>query len=253
VVKPWLIESSRKLRLHFLFVASLLAMIWTVKIVEVSNGISLSRYGMLPRDPTHLPGILTMPMLHVDYEHLYANSVGVFILAMGLFAFYERVALRVLLHSWIWGGLLVWITARPNYHIGASGLVYSMIAFLVVSGVLRRDRASIGMMLITSLLYGSAVWGVLPIHPGISWEGHLCGAIAGAGLAWRYRKVDLPIEPETVSEEGDSARYIDPDAVDDVYRDPNAITETWADEEGDDLHFEDQMYENGRNRYRDRC
>ncbi|MDJ0840378.1 MAG: rhomboid family intramembrane serine protease [Acidobacteriota bacterium] len=213
--------------------------IWTVKMAETWWDASFTHFGMFPRDWKHLYGIVTMPFLHKDFGHLYANSFGVFVLTMALFQFYEKVAWRVILHSVLWGGVMVWIIARPAYHIGASGLIYSLTAFLFLSGILRRDRASVGVMLIVAFLYGGAIWGVFPIHPGISWEGHLCGAIVGCLLAVRYRRVDPPPRDESEDEDEVDVR-IDPDEVDDVYQDSYARVD-----EDDDDHFRDQMYRRG--------
>ena len=193
-------EEKRQFQNHVLFVLLVLFVIWTIKIVENQSGISLSDWGLRPRTPRGLLGIVTMPFLHGDVEHLISNSVGWFILGLGLLHFYPKVAARVLLHSWFWGGLLVWVLARPSSHIGLSGIIYSLSAFLFLGGVLRRDRRSVGAALIVALLYGASVWGMLPYRPDISWEGHLFGAIVGVILAIAYRGVDLP-KPDDWDEE----------------------------------------------------
>lgn len=191
--------------LLFLFV------IWSIKIWETHGGRSLVEWGMRPRSPRGLLGVLTMPLLHKDFAHLYSNSVAVLTLGLPLLYFYPRMALKVIAGVWLWGGLLVWLLARPSFHIGASGLVYGIASFLFFSGIIRRDRGSLGPALIVALLYGGAVWGILPIERGISWEGHLFGALTGLGFAILYRNVDRPVvddwpEEDVLLDESGEAR-----------------------------------------------
>jgi len=240
--KMTLEQHSHRLRGHLLLMLLLLLVIWSVKIAEYLLEARFFTWGLFPRDWSGLIGILTMPFLHKDFPHLYANTFGVFVLGMGLFQFYEKVAVRVLLHSALWGGLLLWLFGRPSYHIGASGVIYSLSAFLFLAGVLRRDRSSIGAALVVSLLFGGSIWGVLPIHPGVSWEGHLFGAIVGCILAYSYRGIDLP--PKEVNNDEDSVfTSINPDDVDDVYRDPLEEADSRLNREKvkSDLHFQKQM------------
>ena len=198
-----LAEAKRAFQLQLIAVLLGLFAIWSVKIVETFWGLSLYQWGMYPRTLKGLLGIATMPFLHADFQHLYSNSFALLVLGLGLFHFYERVAKRVLAYSTILAGGLVWLLARPVYHIGASGIVYSLSAFLFLSGVLRRDRRSMGAALVVALLYGGAVWGVLPFYPQISWEGHLFGAVAGCYLALIYRNVDRPLSEAWAEDETD--------------------------------------------------
>ncbi len=117
-------------------------------------------------------------------------------------------------------GLGVWLFARSSYHIGASGLNYGMMFFLFVSGILRRDRLSIAISLIVFFLYGSMVWGIFPVEPGVSFESHLFGAVLGTSLAIVLRKLDPArmkkqydwederedIEDQSPPENGDTSR-----------------------------------------------
>lgn len=256
--EPTVAEYERSFQRDLIKILLLLLVIWTVKIYETLAGHSLSNYGLYPRDPEKLYGIVTMVFLHKDFPHLYANSTGLLMLGVALYQFYPRVANRVMLYGALLAGVMTWCFGRASFHIGASGLLYVLTAYLFFSGILRRDRASVGIMLITAFLYGSAIWGVLPIHPGISWEGHLSGGIAGFLLAVRYRKVDLP--PKEIAEEEDArGRRFDPDRVRDVYRDPYGAPDydddyqdayddpdEPYDEYDDTLHFQDQMYDNKR-------
>ncbi len=188
-----------------LLVLLFLFVIWTIKVWESLSGQSLAQWGMRPREVRGLLGLVTMPLLHKDFAHLVSNSVALLTLGVTLLYFYPRVAFRVVVGVWLLGGLLVWLLARPSIHIGASGIVYGLASFLFFGGVIRRNRASVGPALIVAMLYGGAVWGILPIERGISWEGHLFGAVTGLGFAILYRNVDRPL-PEEWPEEGAAVR-----------------------------------------------
>lgn len=180
----------------------LLLAMWSVKVYELRWHDSLSEWGLAPRTAKGLLGVFSMPFLHKDLSHLYHNSFGILVLGLGLFYLYPRVAWRVLVGSTLAGGLLVWCFARDSLHIGASGVVYALSAFIFLGGCLRHDRKSRGGALVVALLYGAAVWGVFPFQQGISWEGHLAGALAGIFLAIFYRSVDLPARDEIRDDEG---------------------------------------------------
>jgi len=197
------------------FVAVVL--MWSVFLLDHELNLGLSRFGILPREWKGLLGILTAPLLHGDYEHVFNNSVPVLLLGWCLMYFYPRIAGRVVLVSWIVGGFIVWLSARGNYHIGASGVVYGLTAFLFVSGFLRRQRTLMALSLLVAFLYGGLVWGLLPIVMRISWESHLWGGIAGAALAWVYRAVPPAVQdprPQFLDEEEEDdpvAPYSDSD------------------------------------------
>jgi len=170
----------------------LTAMMWTVMIIEVSLGINLNHYGLIPHTLQGLIGIFTFPFLHGSWEHLMANSVPIIVLGTALFYFYPTLAHRVLLVSYIASGLLTWCLGNPSTtHVGASALIYSLNLFLIVSGFIRGNRQLTVISLIMVFLYGSFIWGMIPslARPqNISWEGHLSGAIIGVVLALLLRK-----------------------------------------------------------------
>ncbi len=163
--------------------------IWIVHAFDRVFGLELYRFGVLPRQVKGLWGILVSPFVHADLDHLMGNSVPILVLGWLLVYFYPKAAWRVVVACWAMGGLWVWTTASDNYHIGASGIIYGLAAFLFFSGLFRRRVALMAVSLIVVFLYGSMVWGVLPLQPRVSWESHLFGAIAGALMAWFYRKV----------------------------------------------------------------
>jgi membrane associated rhomboid family serine protease len=105
----------------------------------------------------------------------------------GTVYFYRSLSYRVFIIIWLVSGLCVWLGGRPNYHIGASGIVYGLAAFLFVSGAIRRDTRLAAISFVIVFLYGGLIWGVLPIWPAISWEGHLFGGLTGVVCAFIYR------------------------------------------------------------------
>ena len=173
----------------------LIALLWILLFVEWSFGISLTRLGIWPLEARGLPGILLSPLIHGNAEHLFNNTIPLFVLGTALFYFYSDVAPRVLAVIWIVTGLLVWVMARPAWHIGASGVVYGLAAFLFLSGLIRRYYRLMALSLLIVFLYGSMVWGMFSfIGKTISYESHMLGAIIGLILALWYRN-EGPVKP----------------------------------------------------------
>jgi len=168
----------------------LLFIIWAAKIVEISFGISFVSYGVLPRHISGILGIFLFPFIHSGFEHLISNSFPLLFLVTAMFYFYPTSSPKVLGIIYILSGTLVWLFARESYHIGASGVVYGLITYTFFSGIIRWDRRSIVLSLIVTFLYGGFTWGVLPIDPKVSWEGHLSGALIGIICAIIFRKSD---------------------------------------------------------------
>lgn len=161
---------------------------WAVHIISTEFGLKLSVYGLMPRSPEGILGIFTMPFLHGSYLHLLSNTGPVLILGWALYNFYPTLATRSLLGIWVISGIWLWISGRESYHIGASGVVYGLASFLFLSGWLRLEKRVAALSLLVAFVYGSLWWGVLPVDPTISWEGHLWGALAGFALAVYFRK-----------------------------------------------------------------
>ena len=170
----------------------IVALMWAVKVVEVSLGINLSRWGLTPHSTEGLFGILTLPFLHANWEHLLSNSVPILVWGTALYYCYPTLANRVMLITWLASGLLTWCLGNPeSTHIGASALVYGLNLFLIASGFIRGNRLLIVISLIMVFLYGGFLWDMIPsiaIPQNISWEGHLSGAIIGLLLAFFLRK-----------------------------------------------------------------
>jgi membrane associated rhomboid family serine protease len=183
-------EEKKKLLHSLIYPAAFVLLLWIIKIVEVLFQFSFVRYGILPRTPTGLIGIITAPLVHADFNHLISNSLPLLFLGLGISYSYPTTSKKLYAAVYILHGLLVWIFARQAYHIGASGLIYGFVSFLFFSGIIRRDNRSIALALIVTFLYGGLTWGVLPIKADISWEAHLFGSIIGIIFSFVFRKAD---------------------------------------------------------------
>jgi membrane associated rhomboid family serine protease len=137
-----------------------------------------------------LLGILTAPLLHGGVQHLFNNSIPLWVGLTACLFLYPNAALLVIPGVWLGSGLIGWFIGRPSLHFGASGLLYGLLAFVFLSGVLRRDMRSISVSLMVAFFYGTMVWGVFPIRPNMSWELHLSGAFMGLLLALLLRNWD---------------------------------------------------------------
>ncbi|NPA67923.1 MAG: rhomboid family intramembrane serine protease [Chlorobi bacterium] len=177
---------KRRLKLSLIIPVFLLMLMWIVKFYEYSFDISFSDYGIYPGKMSGLRGILLSPFIHKDFSHLYSNSLPFLILGSSLFYFYKNSALKVFVLIWTLSGFWVWIFGRTSYHIGASGIIYGFASFIFFSGVINKSKSLLSVSLLVVFLYGSMVWGVLPIKPEISWESHLLGAATGFILALIY-------------------------------------------------------------------
>lgn len=149
-------------------------------------------FGVKPHDISSLKGILFMPLLHSknEIEHIVNNSMPTAVLLGAIIYYYREIALRVFVFSWIGTGVGVWLFAEltNSYHIGMSGVIYAMAGFLFTSGVIRKYLPLQAISLFVVFVYGSLIWGIFPMQPHVSWEGHLMGLISGVILAFIYRK-----------------------------------------------------------------
>jgi membrane associated rhomboid family serine protease len=185
-------EERRKILQSLIFPAILVLIMWIVKLIEITFNIDLRDYGLIPLKARGLLGIITSPFLHQGFPHLFGNSVPLFVLGGLLFYFYRELAWKVLILIYFITGFWVWFFARgTGIHIGASGIVNGLAAFLFLSGILRRETKLMAITLLIAFLYGGIVWGIFPqFFPlqNISWESHLMGLMAGAMLAIYYKK-----------------------------------------------------------------
>ena len=158
----------------------MVALMWILEILDVALDHRLDRYGIEPREADGLDGVVTAPFLHVGFGHLIANTIP--FLVMGVVIAFEgplrllSVTAIVILVS----GLGTWLIAPDNtIHLGASGVVFGYATYLIARGVFNRRVAEIGIGLVVVLIWGGALLGGLEPQRGISWQGHLFGAIGG--------------------------------------------------------------------------
>ena len=165
-----------------------LGVIWLAFAIDWSLPVELTAYGLVPRTAQGLVGIPLMPLLHGSLAHLTGNTLPLVVL-LGLLAGSRCRTWRIVAEVVFLSGLLLWLLGRPAIHIGASGLVFGLATFLVVAGFLERRPIALAIAAIVILLYGSSLAsGVLPwAGSQISWDGHLCGAVAGGLLAYQAR------------------------------------------------------------------
>lgn len=190
---PEEVELEKKIFWYSMFVPLLfLLIIWLIKIVELTLNIDFTQFGMYPRHAKGLSGILFSPLLHGSIKHIAGNSSTFFVLATALFYFYRNMALRIFALNYLISGILLWLGGREVWHIGASGIIYGLTAFLFLSGVLRNDIRLLTISLIVTFLYGSFFWGLFPTEEHISWDGHLMGTISGIMLSLIYYKHGPP-------------------------------------------------------------
>jgi membrane associated rhomboid family serine protease len=174
--------------LRQLFPFTFVVLIWLVHLAQGFLQESWADYSVYPRTASGLIGILTTPVLHVDFEHLFGNTIPLLLLGFLLWSNYREIAGKVFWLIYFTNGILLWLFARQNFHLGASGVVYGLAFFLFFSGFIRKIPRLTMVSFLLIFLYGSMVWGVFPFDPTVSWEGHLYGALAGIILAYALRK-----------------------------------------------------------------
>ncbi len=159
----------------------------------------ITGFGLQPRTLKGLIGVVSMPFLHANLGHIVANTIPLLVLLF-LLAGSRAQSWAIVVEIIVLGGVLLWAFGRSTapdghaiIHIGASGLVSGLISFLILAGVFERRFVSIVVALITLVFYGgSLLWGVIPTQPGVSWDGHLCGAVAGGLLAFQLARTNSP-------------------------------------------------------------
>jgi membrane associated rhomboid family serine protease len=168
-------------------IVGFVALLYAVELVDTLMGHRLDEGGVRPREADGLDGILFAPLLHYGWGHLIANTLpllvfGFLILLAGI-ARWAAVTAVV----WVVGGVGTWFVGQPHsVHLGASVLAFGWLVYLLLRGVFARDAAQVALGVILLLVYGGLLLGVLPGQPGISWQGHLFGALGGALAAYWF-------------------------------------------------------------------
>lgn len=174
---------------HSLFVSvSFVVVLWLIKLFEFEFQLDFSSWGIHPLAIKGLRGIIFSPFIHANFEHLIANTLPLFVLTFTLFFFYRKSSYTIFFLIYLLSGFFVWLGGREALHIGVSGVIYGLAAFLFLSGIISFNIRLLTISMVVSLVYGGMFWGIFPVKPEISWESHLWGGISGLGLAWFYRK-----------------------------------------------------------------
>ena len=163
------------------YTAGFVALLWVLEIVDSVADNSLDQYGVQPRSDEGLLGILFAPLLHGGWGHLSANTLPAVVLFFLVLVSGIGRGLAATGVIWVVGGFGVWLVAPSNtIHLGASVLIFGWLVYLMVRGIFTRSAGEIILGLVLFFMYGGLLLGVLPGQPGISWQGHLFGALGGA-------------------------------------------------------------------------
>jgi membrane associated rhomboid family serine protease len=170
---------AREFKAQVLILGGLVALMWGIEIVDRILLGSLDIYGIIPRTLIGLRGILFAPLLHGNFAHLIGNTIPFVILGWLVMLRRTRDFFVVTPIVMLVGGLGTWLIGSPGVHIGASGVIFGYLGFLLSRGYFERSLTAIAFSIVVAVLYGGLIWGVIPGNPGISWEGHLFGFIGG--------------------------------------------------------------------------
>lgn len=171
-------------------------LLYAVEVVDGVTGDSLQANGIVPRTVEGLDGVLWSPLLHDNWAHLLGNTVPFLVFGFLAMAGGIRQFLAVTAMIWLLGGLGVWLIAGANTNtIGASGVIFGWLVFLLARGFFARSARQIGLAIVLFALWGGVLFGVLPGHSGISWQAHLCGALAGLLAASTVARADRRTGP----------------------------------------------------------
>jgi len=189
---------TRALKGHALVLGGTLAVFWVVFVVNFLLGGSLLTLGVIPRTTIGLRGILFAPFLHASLSHLVANSIPFVALGWMVMLRDERHFIPVTVAGMIGSGLMAWLLGAPgSVHIGASGVIFGYLGFLMLTGWYTRSFGSILLSAVVTLVWGSLVFGMMPGTPGISWQAHIGGFLGGAlaARAFRIRRPQTSLTP----------------------------------------------------------
>jgi len=184
---------ARELKTHATILGGFVAIMWVLELVDIIFfKQALNAYGIFPREIIGLRGILFAPFLHVGLPHLISNTIpflvlGWFVMLQETSDFFIVTAITMLV-----SGVGVWLFGATGFHVGASGVIFGYLGFLLTRGYFERNFPSILLSIIVGIFYGGAIWGVLPMRHGVSWEGHLFGFIGGviaASFLTREKKI----------------------------------------------------------------
>jgi membrane associated rhomboid family serine protease len=179
---------SRNVKVALTGVACLWVIFFLGIILSQFWSVDIRSFGIQPREAEGLAGILFWPFLHGNIFHLLANSFALFFLLLLSLVFFKKLTILALVIITLVGGGAVWVFAgRDTLHIGASGLIFGLIGFMISGGIFRKKLKALLLSGVVLFLYGGLLLTLLVRIPGISWHGHLFGFLAGVLAAWLTR------------------------------------------------------------------
>ena len=183
-------NNNSSLRFSIMVTSIFVFLIWWIKLSELIFGWNLYQLGVYPHSLSGLIGIVTGPLIHSSWPHLISNTLPILLLGSILSYGYPRSRWWTLAIIWLLSGVGVWLFGRESYHFGASGLAHGMFFYLLIGGILRRDKRSIALLMIAFFMYGGMLLTILPREPEVSYEYHLFGALGGVLCAIVFRNWD---------------------------------------------------------------
>lgn len=178
------------IRRALLLILLLVGLLWAIEGVDaLTPATSSDLYGIQPRTADGLRHIATAPFVHANFAHLSANTVPLVVLGLMVLLSGFQAFVVVSVVAALGSGLGVWLLGGGNtVHLGASGVIFGYLGFLIAAAWFQRSAAAILVALIAAFLYGGMLWGVLPGQEGVSWLGHFFGLVAGIVAAYLLRK-----------------------------------------------------------------
>jgi membrane associated rhomboid family serine protease len=179
---------TRTLKTQAKVLGGTLAVFWAVFVVNTLLGGALLVLGVIPRTTIGLRGILFAPFLHANLNHIVANSIPFLVLGWMVMLRDERHFIPVTVAGMVGSGLTAWLLGAPgSVHIGASGVIFGYLGFLMLAGWYARSVSSILLSVVVTVVWGGLVLGMMPGTPGISWQEHIGGFLGGVLAARSFR------------------------------------------------------------------
>ena len=198
-----LVDRTQKQREGLLVFAGIVLLMWLVEAINSIDNNRLDPDGIQARSVSHFWGILTAPFIHESFQHLIDNTVPLIFLGVIIALHGARRLLIVTGFIIVIGGLGTWLIGPSGVStIGASGLVFGYATYLLSRGFFDRSIWELAVGLVVGVIWGAVLLSSLVPRTGVSWQGHLCGGIAGVIVAWRLSEVDhrraKPKQPDVI-------------------------------------------------------
>ena len=191
------------------------AILWAIHLLSQLYGVETGGLGIYPRRIFGLLGILTGPLVHGSFQHLISNTAPFFVLGCIMIYFYKKVAVPAFVMIYFLTDIAVWLLARPVFHVGISGVIYGMVAFVFWNGLFRGSARSIVLALAVLVFYSGMFIGILPDQEGVSWESHLLGSLVGIFTSYWFRdeleEEESTLNPFSTDNPSEKTAFLPPD------------------------------------------